>query len=130
VSDRALRRLVARLGAARTEDVEAVLSRLDPAQRRRIRALLHGDAVPAPAPAAPPVDLAEGLAPWLRARVRAATGTQTADDKRSFGMTPAAIEALAAAAVAPRAAPRPAPLPRPSRFDQMKGRLIRPRVPT
>jgi hypothetical protein len=131
VSDRALKRLVARLGAARQEDVEAVLARLDGGQRRRIRAMLRGEAPPAmPAAAAAPADPGEGLSPWLRDRVRAAAGTAPAGEKPPFAMTPMAARALAAAAAAPAARARPAPLPRPGRLEQMKGRLIRPRVPT
>jgi len=133
VSDRALKRLVARLGGARDEDVEAVLKELGPGQRKQIRDMLRG-APPPPRKSAPPPadapDSGEGLSLWLRTRLRAASGAASAEASPRFTMTETAARALIAAAAEPQTRARPAPLARPSRIEQMKGRLIRPRVTT
>jgi len=126
MSDRALRKLAARLGAVRGEDAEAVLAALEPAQRRRVAALIAGEPAakaPPPAPAKAPAQARDlsGLSPWLAVRVAAALGPAVEKDQRSrpapsavwrrgtaFSMTPAALDALRLAAEAlPAVEPAP-----------------------
>jgi hypothetical protein len=116
--DRALRRLVADLSEARSEDVAAVLAQLDPAQRRKVEALLiayRGGGVAAPvqvvAHAPPAPDPFEGVSPWLAARLSERRPLRLAADTAGPGlehaMTAPALAALrsVAAEVRPEAAP-------------------------
>lgn len=116
-SDRALRRLVAELARATDEDIEAVLRGLDSHQRVKVAALLARyfgrPALEAPLPDASNSDeIAElaGLSDWLIARLDRhqggeipagrAKGAQAKNSAVSFAITPAAMDALQAAAAA------------------------------
>jgi len=103
-SDRALRRLVAELAGASNEDLQEILSALEPGERRSVEDYLAsyvgagGSTPPSIETSRPPLDLSKitGLSPWLAARLR---DTPAADaDIPEFAMTPTALEALRASA--------------------------------
>lgn len=84
-SGRTLRSVAAELAQLTDDDVEAILSELDAAARRRLTALLgeyHRGGPPAAAPATPGRDLQ--LTSWLAERVSGAGGTMTAHAARAL----------------------------------------------
>ncbi len=110
-SDRALRRAVAQLAAAASEDIEAVLQELDPRQRETVLGLLGelvggAGAAPDDGDDAAAVARRIGLSPWLVTRVCGEAPGQrgvnlrgdaiTAAVQRDFVMTPTAAAALRA----------------------------------
>jgi hypothetical protein len=98
--DRSLRRLVAELATASSDDVEAVLDRLGPRHRETVQSLV-AEMVGIDAPTARPSDDAAalasahrlGLSPWLVARLN---GEGSAQGAPNVAVTPAARAALRA----------------------------------
>lgn len=138
--DRDLRRLVAELAATSAEDLEAILSGLDPAQRQQVGGLLAdysgapeaAESLPPPPAPKPPPRLS-GLSPWLAARLRQAGRLDAAHASRPAGqpdaggrlpgnvvaMTPTALRTLRACAETLEAERRP-----PDRPDAAAGGLL------
>lgn len=116
-----LRRLMASLAKQSEEDIEDVLKRLDPVERKALAPLLvkHGLAAPLPEPPPPPprkeaakpeLLAPAGVSPWLAQRI-AGVGERSVDG--AIRMTPLALETLRAVAAEavnepeePREAPR------------------------
>lgn len=90
--ERALRRLVADLSRLHPGDAEAILAALDADERARLDRLVAGGAGPTDAE---PAWRYEGVSPWLLDRIEPDEGVRGRD---FVLMTPAAIEALKAAA--------------------------------
>lgn len=127
-SDRALRRLVVQLAKAGRADIDAVLDKLEPGQRREARALLDAylhPSTPSVRSLPAPVDHIEGLSPWLAERLE---GQRAGTLHAKPDMTPAASAALRECAVAlvrtGQLAPEPPPpAPRPSLFQRLRAAL-------
>lgn len=102
-SERALVRAVADLARLHPDDVEAILGALDPHEKARIDRLaagLSGRAAAEDEADEAPVWAYEGVSPWLLERIDpdAKPGARAARDRDFVLMTPAATEALRAAA--------------------------------
>lgn len=93
--ERALRRLVADLSRLHPGDAEAILAALDADERARLDRLVAGGAEPTDAE---PAWRYEGVSPWLLDRIEPETREPGRRGRDFVLMTPAASEALRAAA--------------------------------
>lgn len=129
-SDRALRRLVVQLAKASPADIDAVLDKLDPGQRREAQALLDAylhPGTPSLGALPAPVDRIEGLSPWLADRLEGKWPGAAA--QATLDITPSASAALRECALALIHAGRltlqtPPPAPRPSLLQRLRAALV------
>jgi len=105
MSDRSLRRLVAELASASSEDICGVLDLLPREAQQTVRGLLLDFKAKAPGGAGlaaatdpAPAPLGAQMSPWLTGRLAAAGATDRRGEAQSFAMTPLTQAALLACA--------------------------------